>query len=607
MNIDDKMLNRDKELKKALDLENLHFQRANPCYLGKIDYASENLARTFTHKECDALHGKYNATGGICIRENVNLSKDCAQKIKSLPKECLSLGKNDKEPSIVKIKGKDVELVKRIYTKDECKKLGGIINETTKDCENKKKNINWTIKCGKEIKKNSEPVMKPWGTCVPEKKSGKDCKKELDKKMADLNKKYLDKLKIDNKEIEDKAFKDCLANKKNFLQCDLDKKILKQINEDKLKNIKTDQTKINFLTNEYIDTWKARGKGTYEKCIVAGDSKQKCEATYSIWNDIIEYTFRPGVKDSDLDAYQAKRMKSELAKKKTLQVKALECAKNSTTLRCNFNKYISELQNKSSVQFSVADINDELINFVYIQKRDGLYKKGSPSYYLRKGCNLELFTLDKKREESQCKFLQESWPLIIDFAIQEGKTDDEVEVFMNGLNVLFLQREKDFFKCLETSNNFKCGLEHKIKTNQDKSKTKLTKGELVEDANQFVIDFKQERIDNCKKNTPHKHCDGINAIWDDDFISKINVNGVTDNDVDAMESKKMIKVDKLVEASPIKKIIEEDIVKENKTVEKFGDVLGKTCSIGNWSSFIQIVLLLGIFFYLLKFSIKKTN
>jgi hypothetical protein len=74
MNIDDKMLNRDKELKKALDLEKLHFQRANPCYSGKIDYSSENLKKSFTQKECDALHGKYNSTGGICIRNNINLS-----------------------------------------------------------------------------------------------------------------------------------------------------------------------------------------------------------------------------------------------------------------------------------------------------------------------------------------------------------------------------------------------------------------------------------------------------------------------------------------------------------------------------------------------------
>jgi hypothetical protein len=596
MNVDDnildinKMLNRDIEQKKALDLEMLHFQRTNPCYTGKIDYSNEKLKKTFTQKECDALHGKYNPKGGVCIRDNVNLSNLCASKIKSLPKECLNLGKNDKELSKVNIKGNQVELVKRIYTKEECTKLGGIINEKNKHCENKKNNIDWSIKCGKEIKKNSEPEMKPWGTCVPEKKTGKECKKELDKKILDLKNKYLNKEKIDNKNEEIKAFKDCLAKKKNFLQCDLDKIILKQINDDKLKNIKTDQTKINNITNEYIDTWKARGKGAYEKCLVTGDSKQKCEATFNIWDEIIEYTFRPGVKDSDLDAYQAKRMKAELAKTKTLNVKAVECAKKSTTLRCNFNKYISQLQNKSSVQFSVADINDELENFIYIQKRDGLFKKNSPSYYLRKGCELELFTLSEAREKNQCKFLQESWPLIIDFAIQENKTDDEVQIFMNGLNVLFLQREKDFFKCLETSNNFKCGLEYKIKTNQDKSKTKLSKEELVEDANQFVIDFKKERIDNCKKNTPHKECDAINAIWDDSFISKINVNGITDNEVDNMESKKMIKVQNLLQESPI------------KNIEKFGDVYGQTSS---WTSLIQIILLLGIFFYLMKFSIKK--
>ena len=180
MNVDDnildinKMLNRDIEQKKALDLEMLHFQRTNPCYTGKIDYSNEKLKKTFTQKECDALHGKYNPKGGVCIRDNVNLSNLCASKIKSLPKECLNLGKNDKELSKVNIKGNQVELVKRIYTKEECTKLGGIINEKNKHCENKKNNIDWSIKCGKEIKKNSEPEMKPWGTCVPEKKSGKE-------------------------------------------------------------------------------------------------------------------------------------------------------------------------------------------------------------------------------------------------------------------------------------------------------------------------------------------------------------------------------------------------------------------------------------------------
>lgn len=597
MNVNDKMLNRDKELKKALDLEMLHFQRTNPCYTGKTDYTTENLKKTFTQKQCDALHGKYNSTGGICIRNNVNLSNTCAMKVKKVPKECLNLGKNDKELSNVNIKNKKVKIVKRVYTNEECKKLGGTIDEITKNCENKKNNINWSIKCGKEILNNSEPEIKPWGTCITEKKSGKDCKKELDKKQADLKNKYLNKEKIDNKEVETKSFKDCIAKKKNFLQCDLDKEILKQVNEDKLKNIKTDQTKINNITNQYMDKWKARGKPSYEKCLISGDSKQKCDATFNIWNEIIEYTFRPGVKDSDLDAYQSKRLKAELEKKRSLQVKAVECAKKSTTLRCNFNKYISELQNKSSVQFSVTDIKEELENFIYVQKRDGLFKKDSASYYLRKGCDLELFTMKETREKSQCKFLQESWPLIIDYAIQEDKNDEEVQIFMDGLNVLFLQREKDFFKCLETSNNFKCGLEYKIKTNQDKSKIKLTKEELIEDANQFVIDFKQERIDNCKKDTPHKKCDTINAVWDDSFISTINVNGITDIQVNDMEKEKMAKVNNLLKDSPS--------TNTNQNVEKFEDVIGK-CSVRfPWTSFIQIILLLGIFVYLFKFTIKK--
>ena len=77
---------------------------------------------------------------------------------------------------------------------------------------------------------------------------------------------------------------------------------------------------------------------------------------------------------------------------KIAQDKVIECAKKSSTLRCNFNKYISDLQNETAVQFSVTDINEELENFIYIQKRDGLFKKDSASYYLRKGCNLELFT-----------------------------------------------------------------------------------------------------------------------------------------------------------------------------------------------------------------------
>ena len=122
MNINDKMTNRDKELKKALDFETLHFQRANPCYTGKTDYSTENLKKTFTQKECEKLHGKYNPTGGICIRNNINLSNTCVPKVKSIPKECLNLGKNDKDISKVIIKNKKVDIVKRLYTQEECKK-----------------------------------------------------------------------------------------------------------------------------------------------------------------------------------------------------------------------------------------------------------------------------------------------------------------------------------------------------------------------------------------------------------------------------------------------------------------------------------------------------
>jgi hypothetical protein len=590
----DKMSNRDKEVKKALDFEMLHFKRTNPCYTGKVDYSTEKLNKTFTQKECTMLHGKFTPNGGLCMKNNVNLSNSCSAKVKSVPKECLNLGKNDKQLSKVNINCKPVELVKRIYTAEECKKLGGTINQKTKHCENTKKNIDWTIKCGKVLIKNSEPEMKPWGTCITENKSGKDCKKELDKKIKDLNDKYLNIEKLQNKELEEKQYKDCLENKKNHMQCDLDRKILKKINDDKVINIKTDQTKINQITKDYIDLWKSKGKEAYNTCLKSGDSKEKCKASNNIWNEVIDYTFKAGIKNSDIDVFQAKRMKEELDKNNSMKVKTVECAKNSTTLRCNFDKYISELQNQSSVQFSVADINDELLNFIYVQKRDGLNNKSGASYYLRKGCEKELFSLAKVREQNQCKFLKESWPLIIDFAIQENKNDDDVEIFMNGLNVLFLQREKDFFKCLETSNNFKCGLEYRIKSNQDKSKTKLTKDELAEDANQFVIDFKQERIENCKKNTPHKQCDTINVIWDDPFITKINVNGITDIEVDQMESKQMEKVSKLISESPL------------KNIEKFGDVSGKNNSIGfPWTSLIQIILLLGIFFYILKISQKN--
>jgi hypothetical protein len=70
-----------------------------------------------------------------CTEANEQV-KIIAPKIKSLPKECLNLGKNNNEVSKFLLQGKEVNIVKRIYTDEECTQLGGIINEKTKTNSN---------------------------------------------------------------------------------------------------------------------------------------------------------------------------------------------------------------------------------------------------------------------------------------------------------------------------------------------------------------------------------------------------------------------------------------------------------------------------------------
>jgi len=576
-----KMTNRDLILKKNLAIERKQFLRANPCVLGQIDNNDKNLLRKYTEKECNILNGQL-FLNGECKKNDINYSSICAKKVIEKPLQCGNLGKNDSAPTTYIEKGQSQSMIKKIFNKDECTKLGGeLVND--KYCLDKVKNIDWSSSCG-DVQTDGVIKLKPWGKCVREGKTGDECKNELDEKVKNLNLKYNYKKEILNKKDALRKYKECIKNKSNHLQCALERQIQEDEDFKTTNNLPIDKDNKEKLKILFIKEWKNKKTQINSQCIDSGKEKKECSVLANLWGEIIDYSMIDGIKDSDVDKYQKKRLEEEIKKSKIMTTEVYKCNAKKTKLRCSFDKLISEIENNKHDKLSKEEYQNYLDDFIYVQKRDGIDVDSSASHYLTNDCK-------NNQNKSECKFIYEIWDSLIDYAMKENVFDGDVEKFKKAQRNKFSKREEDFFKCLKTGNNFSCGVKYNRNLNQDKVSFKLSKGEILEDYNNFVMDFVKERISECKKNNK-KDCSHLNSVWDKEFIDIVSKPGMTDKVLDNLEKEKIEKVKK--------------IISESKLKETFVDVYKERCFIGiSWSMLLQTILVLGLMFVIFKDTINK--
>ena len=576
-----KMTNRDVLLKKHLDIEKKQFYRANPCALGQIDNDDKNLLRKYTAKECKILNGQL-FLDGVCKKNDMNFSSICSKKVSEKPLQCEKLGRKDLVPSTYVENGETKSIVKRLFNKDECKKLGGEL-VSDKYCLDKVKNIDWSSSCG-DVQSNGVIKLKPWGKCIREGKSGEECKEELDKKVKDLHLKYDSKKERLNKKNEHMNYVKCIKNKANHLQCALERTILEEENFRKLNNVpieKDDKEKIKKL---FIKQWKNKKSIIHSQCIKSGKEKRECDVLSNLWGEIVDYSMIDGVKDETIDNYQKKRVNEELLKLKDANIQKIQCNVKNNKLRCAFEKKITELENNKHDKLSKEELKSQLENYIYLQKRDGLEVKTAASHYLSDDCN--------SKSNKKCKFINDIWNILIDYAMQENISDEQVDTFKRNQLNKFNKREDEFFTCLKTGNNFSCGIEYNKSLNQDKVSFQLSNAEILEDRNKFIIDFVAERVSECKKSKGND-CKYLEAVWDKEFIDIVSKPGLTDTVLNSLEKTKIEKV---------KKIVGESKIKEN-----FAD-LYERCMVGvTWTTLLQTIIVLGLLFVVFKDALSKNR
>jgi len=570
-----KMTSRDKLLKKHLNLEENQFYRANPCVLGQIDDKDKNLLRKYTEKECKILNGQL-FLNGECKKDDINFSTLCSKKVTEKPLKCEKLGKND---TVLSIFEENKTIIKKIFNKDECKKLGGeLVND--KYCLDKVNNIDWSFSCG-EVEKNDVVKLNPWGKCIRDKKSGEECKENLDKKIKNLNLKYLMKNETENKNQQAENFKKCMKSKNNNLQCRLERNIMKEEDFKKLNNLSFDKDMKEIMKKEFIKNWKNKKNSIYSSCIKSGKEKKECEILRNLWGEITDYSMLDGITDTAIDNYQKKRIDEDLKQSKIMVTELYKCHGKNNKLRCAFNKFISELEEKKNDKLSKEELKNHFDNFLYVQKRDGIDVVSTPSHYLSENNN-------------NSKFIQNIWELLIDYAMKENVSEEKLEKFINDQKDKFNKTENNFSNCLKTSNNFSCGIEYNKMLNQDKVSFKLSKGEILEDRNKFILDFVDERFRECNKKS-NSDCNYLNGVWDKEFIDIVSQHGLTNADLNRLEKEKIEKLKKIVNKS------------KPKSIEEFSS-LNKKCFIGiSWLDLLQTILVLGLFFIIFNDALTKNK
>jgi len=575
------MSNRDKEIKKNLNLEIKQYKRANPCVIGKIDHKDKNLLRKYTAKECRTLNGQL-FLNGVCKNNDKNYSSICAKKIVEKPLQCGNLGKNDSTHTTVIEKGESKTLIKRIFNKDECTKLGGeLIND--KYCLNKVENIDWSTSCGEEVD-NKLVEIKPWGKCIREKKSGEECKKELDAQIKELRDKYNTKNEYQNKKKVVAKYKECMHKTPNHLQCLLARRIMENENYKKANNLPIIKDDKEIITKAFIKEWKNKKSSIHSICLKSGKAKDRCDVLSNLWGEIVDYSMIDGVTDPSIDNYQTKRINEELERLKEIKIKENKCNETHSKLRCSFNKLILELENKKGSTLTKEEFNDHFENFKYVQIRDGKEIANAPSNYLSDNC--------KNKTTGDCKFINDIWSTIIDFALKENVTDAQVEEFKASQKDKFKKRDDNYFRCLKNGNEFSCGIEYNRELNKDKVSFELSPKEILEDRNKFIFDFITLRTEECKNNKG-QDCKYIEPAWDNNFIKTILINGVTENQLKKLEKEKI---------NTLKKIISEEKIKENFSSDN------DKCFIGiSWSTLLQTILILAIIFIVMKDILVKKN
>jgi len=575
-----KMSNRDKELKKQLNLEIKQYKLANPCVIGQIDNKDKNLLRKYTAKECRTLNGQL-FLNGVCKDHDKNYSSICAKKIIEKPLQCGNLGKNDSTHTTYIEKGESKTMIKRIFTKDECTKLKGELVDD-KYCLNKVENIDWSTSCGEEIV-NKLAKIKPWGKCIREKKSGEECKKQLDIQIKQLHDKYNTKNEYKNRRNEIHKYRECMHKTPNHLQCALARKIMEDEDYRKENNLPILKDAKERITKNFIKEWKNKKSFIHSTCIKSGKDKDHCDVLANLWGEIIDYSMIDNMQDKTIDNYQKKRMDDELKKIKELRASEDNCNKTQNKLRCSFNNHILKLENNKGSKLTKEEYNDHFENFKYIQIRDGKEVKSSPSYYLADNC--------KNSSTSDCKFINDIWSILIDYALKDNITDAQVDEFKAAQKNKFKKRDENYFKCLKNGNEFSCGIEYNRELNKDKVSVELSAAEILEDRNKFISDFITLRKEECK-NKKNPDCKYIQSVWDSEFIKSTLTYGITDSKLNELEKNKI---------NTLKKLVSGEKINEHFSMDD-------KCFIGvSWSTLLQTILVLTIVFMVLKdVLVKKT-